>query len=1367
LQLAAAADTLNPVFLVLFPSQTRTKPMPMPYRNERYRYTFLHKHIDKMMGATRLVRAVHELVMAAGSAYRPEDGTRWLADFFSEGPSDRRVWWPIQIDTGEEKLRDDLTCVLRSLALKGQPYALIVRARGAGSGKTVAAFKAFRDCVTCDPADPGCPLGQYVPLWIDREEAQRPPPGDDFAALVNSVNRTAGGLILRENTLLGLWTPGPPVLCFVNLPRPGQADRLAEDMIGAVGRAYARVLADQESRQTKVPHGFVLVCRSPKQEYRAARVLPGLINDCSLLYPSPGHRDGYLRNYPAFRCACLDTPWTPPEHRWRPSLAAAAVLGASPARLHAAALQATAPAERHPRSLAELTDFIVRDEIVRDEGPLPAQQWLRHSCVLFTRAALDMIAQGAAGDTQVTEQRLNSLLHDPVEFGPNWHPPPGSLLKNRSCYYRRYVDLLENEAVGLFRSLMWSAKLTAGGEVLWRFSDPSHRDFFAGVYALYWYLGPGVPGPSARGADWAREVVRWIGSSGPANWLGAAGYLADMLDAAELAHLLKALLKQGGPFCASLAQAILCSNRWERREWGPADALFKELARASARYEPFAWPETLIGLASNLVAHHPGLRKRGGPDLLGIFSEFKTAPPRPWLDSAFPVRVPEANSARIHRAPVIRLARLAGNTIVSLGGDGSLAWWNPGTGRLHTLEEGETPVTAFVAITNTKQVHYGQSNGAVRSWKLTSETRPLASKPGVLLQRAASAVRGLCVLNQGLLSVHADGTVLLCPLSGETQAQVRLVTRLTAEPTHVCPLTRDRAAGGDRAVVGDRTGHLHLVSADRHLASTERANKVAGAVRCLEALSDERFVSGHDSGIVRFWRIDGGNPPRLQAEGSAQRPGRSAVVRLLGVTDREAVAAHEDGTLSWQAPWQAPEGGHVLGRLPRAACGLAVKGRTLTASDGINAPRDFALPDNRTVARRDTGAVLLLNWQPEHSLEQEATLLLHGTREGDVFTVERPAGPADEAARPPRREGAGAAAASDPRCPLAAEFGFVGATGRGVIVTRRPGKDGWRMFDARRDRPGDTSEPMFSFRESLTCFCLGAEGFWTSLAGGRVLYWDRNDVPTVAADCRGEVLGLLPLANGVVVVDATGYVQWLGEARLPSGLLRHSFGRRPTAAAVVGRDLLLGDATGGLTVVSPADVPPPRQPFPVRPFAGPVRQLVCLKSSGCLAVAADSREARALCSGTGFPSGEKLITDKRVSAIGSFPIRLGPREEHLVVCGLADGGTTVSTVLLEETGPVVKGGSAAGRRHKEAVTAVAVRDPDTWATGAADGMVLLWRRRSPTKVSVETAFATYGCVAALNWFRVEGRPRQLFVGLRDGSWNVLTQVPGEGSTSNG
>src|SRR5262249_28156544 len=301
----------------------------------------------------------------------------------------------------------------------------------------------------------------------------------------------------------------------------------------------------------------------------------------------------------------------------------------------------------------------------------------------------------------------------------------------------------------------------------------------------------------------------------PANWLGAASYLAGMLGQEELGQLLKELLKWaekgGGRSRAPLVQYVLRGRRNWELEPGQSDAPFEELARASARYEPLASPEALVGRVYNLAAHHPDSTKRGGTDLRKVFAEFKRTPPHPWLESAGPVRVPEANSARIHRAPVLRLARLSGNTVVSLGSDGSLACWDHVSGWLHTLEQGETPVTAF-AVSTTEQLYYGQEDGTLKCYE-TSDRWPPAGEAKVLL-RATSAVRGLCVLDRDLLSVHADGKVLLVPLSERTQARVRLLAGLAAEPTGVI------AWAGNRAAVGDRAGHLHVISADGRLERT-------------------------------------------------------------------------------------------------------------------------------------------------------------------------------------------------------------------------------------------------------------------------------------------------------------------------------------------------------------------------------------------------------------------------------------------------------------------------------------------------------------------------------------------------------------------
>jgi hypothetical protein len=101
------------------------------------------------------------------------------------------------------------------------------------------------------------------------------------------------------------------------------------------------------------------------------------------------------------------------------------------------------------------------------------------------------------------------------------------------------------------------------------------------------------------------------------------------------------------------------------------------------------------------------------------------------------------------------------------------------------------------------------------------------------------------------------------------------------------------------------------------------------------------------------------------------------------------------------------------------------------------------------------------------------------------------------------------------------------------------------------------------------------------------------------------------------------------------------------------------------------------------------------------------------------------------------------------VLGCQDGRILATTCSVEAGSPerVTLAPLTPYHRHQGAVTAVAVRDEHCWATGGADGAVLLWQgEEGPDGVRVVNGFVGYSSVVVLKWLDGD----QLLVSLRDG-----------------
>jgi hypothetical protein len=1314
-----------------------------------HRFTFLRGHVERMLGEVRLVRAARELWWDPRNPRRPgaADGRHngdlaarqeLLRRFFSTTAAASRVWWELGIESGGEGgFRESLTALLVTLVNGTGPFAVKVSG-GPGSGKRTAAYKAFRDCVV--PVEGGGPpLQGYVPLWLDHvvlKDASLPSQPSELRVAV--VNRAAARDRPVPEGVVREWLSHPPwLLWFLDLPRQGMNevnDVLAQDMIRAAKDAF------DFCRERNLPHGFVLVCRGPKQEQKVEAQGFSDLRAYSVCRPGR-HHARYFENYHRFRAEYLGVAPEVPHPLPGPALD---LVRRTPELLHDAAVLGNQPGTAAVRSLAEIIGRLVQEALVRAHAGERDDHDL--SDILFTRAAVRLVE---SGEQAIKDSRLKTLLRYPGEWNGRQDGSDGTF--SHTEYFGRDAERLPRATADRL-----AGSLMERGEGAWRFIHPRFRDYFAAVHGLYWYKGPVFDRQRySRSLNWAENAVFWLCRHAP-HTAGAAELLAGMLSQSELWLLLEELLlwhkAKDLPEIVGLVQHVLRGRRgaWEQ---GESDALFRQLHRAVERYEPAAWPESVVSLVCNLVP---------GPDDGALA-------PRParlervkherfWLQSHWPLDVPQTNSARAHGSAVVRLGRLSGNVTVSLGRGGSLTCWDPVSGAVRRLHLGRPRITAFWVAGFT--IFAGCADGSILAIPTPDEEVPGGEGLGsTVLLHAPFAVRGLRTLAGGsvLVSAHADGTVLLCRRPAGQDPPVELLARLGEGPT-------DLIAFRDEAVVlGDRSGHLVLLWADgRHAdtraeakphADTRTEAKPRGAVRCLEPVGDQGFASGHDSGAVCFWQVDEGQTPVLRRV-AWSRPERGAlpnpVVRLLQVDADSVIAAHEDGALALHRRGEAVR---EVGRLRRAATGLAVEGDLLVAYDGAAPPCSIPLPLARA-APRETGSVLLLDPVYPRLEDYRGAMLVFGSREGIV---------ADQLLRP--ADGAGGAASGQPPPPprTAVRFGFPDRGGQVACLARGPGGDSLALFDhglgPGRDRQWIT------FRQPITCHSLDGDALWVGTADGHVLRWGRTprEPESVVAVARGPVFALVRVDELLAVIDVTGQVRWLTATGARVEIDPFPLKKRPTAAVALGRTLILGDETGRVTAVTPC---PGEERPGVQVTKGPVCSLAAVDPSAGLLTALGEG---ALGEGHawvlrfrqgGFEICPQGLAPSEVSALGT--VACLQRQRYRFVCGLADGGLRSGTIVHDPDGAprvVADPGEAMPPRHKGPVTAIALREETAWATGGADGAVLLWTGTAGDAARVQSAFVTYDSVVALKWI-----PPRLFVGLRgNAGTHLLTEADGGSS----
>ncbi len=539
-----------------------------------YEFTFLGQHVKQMLERTDLVRPIQELIDFRGRERaradespppRQRTNSELLDFFFVKDPPECQVWWPIEIEVeiggavGPSGVRCELTCLLKECVGKGQPFVVDVRGE-AGSGKTLAGVMGFRDCVVADRLTGSPRLNGCVPLWVDLP-SKYPAPGS-----AHEKEKTGWNLFKDLVDRFGCWPP--VVLSFFDFPpqagRWGPRERVVSD--------WPEYFARFPKVAKAVPHGVILLSRGPVPDANTVQKLKDVVGDhycsCKLLRPSDEHKQKYAGNYLNFRRSLINI--SQPADPIKLPDPARKVVEKTPELLH---FSATLSDETQPQdlsSLPEILNQVACQRIARDVDGDETHQG--HALILYTRVALEMIYHS---EVTFEKKHLEELFLRPQGFvafdrPTNLRTFQGSLYYVAPAGPRQHVFVYRGLAEQLAESL-----LVSDGDNSMGFFDDGFRDFFAGVYALYWYKGPGVrtAPPRAeqdhcRDKQWAQDVVTWMFASpdpstpeashpdapepNPEAWLGATERLAAKLHLAQLALLLEEMLKQRLPDSAPL-----------------------------------------------------------------------------------------------------------------------------------------------------------------------------------------------------------------------------------------------------------------------------------------------------------------------------------------------------------------------------------------------------------------------------------------------------------------------------------------------------------------------------------------------------------------------------------------------------------------------------------------------------------------------------------------------------------------------------------------------------------------------------------------------------------------------------------------------
>jgi WD40 repeat protein len=357
---------------------------------------------------------------------------------------------------------------------------------------------------------------------------------------------------------------------------------------------------------------------------------------------------------------------------------------------------------------------------------------------------------------------------------------------------------------------------------------------------------------------WCARVVTLLGRS-PGAVLDLVELLGELLDdrkLKELAREVAAAVPQKWAGWSRVLQRLLsgCSlvQATGARETAATKAPLEKLLAATTAAAIHIHPEALLPYC------HFALYRDESPDCRSFALELANAARgRLWChpDHPLPARSGGEQSRRgpLHEGPVHQVASV-GAHVLSLGRDGTVVAWNPGTGVIDDVVQAQSPVRVLTLQPN-GLLFLGCDDGGVRYWSpAVSETKPR------LLYRESSPVTAiLCADTGSVVAGHENGLVVRCNL-GSASRPVEL-GRHRGPVRHLAALPfGSLASGGEDGVVAGWS----LTGDEKPLG---RFPERYGPVRGLTWWARQRLLlSSHSTGVVAAWSGRGGPTPILRSE---------------------------------------------------------------------------------------------------------------------------------------------------------------------------------------------------------------------------------------------------------------------------------------------------------------------------------------------------------------------------------------------------------------------------------------------------------------------------------------------------------------------
>lgn len=386
------------------------------------------------------------------------------------------------------------------------------------SGKTIAALKAFLDCLTLERAGTAQPLNVFVPAWLNTRTLDTPRyPESSIRSIYQLLDQE-----LPTQVKAGQWLKYSPQLLVILDLDEVHFNRREE---------LARFIAAFQMAQKEHKHRCIVLARSSWCNEAAVNVLLDHAPPCFAQYQVlPRSVENTRESLRSLSKLCQPMPEDPCFDK--PDIRLAAIDRLLPQvpeddRHVVPALLATLqPGEiGESRSLAAAYEQLIggildgecaRGDIERAFRGLPFQRRLQKVRIALGRLAIRCLENGTQG---LTWEEANAVLKSTTRDNPSWSVE-GAQVQPRVYFDTQYE---EHEIDAILACPLF----IADGNCLCFFLR-SLRDYLA-ASVLRYYQGPGLPGNLQKmGTGWPRHAVEWLTRS-PEPWAGAARCLGALL----------------------------------------------------------------------------------------------------------------------------------------------------------------------------------------------------------------------------------------------------------------------------------------------------------------------------------------------------------------------------------------------------------------------------------------------------------------------------------------------------------------------------------------------------------------------------------------------------------------------------------------------------------------------------------------------------------------------------------------------------------------------------------------------------------------------------------------------------------------------